>query len=239
MVFWLTALLALVSPADDRPLKVVMLSGSAEYESDVTLTRLKAEIEKDHPAQAKVTLLKAEGVDKLPGLEALDDADVALFFTRRLTIEGEALERVKRYVASGRPIVGVRTASHGFQRWLEFDKVVLGGNYQNHFKNGLRVDVRVPIEAKAHPVVAGFPATFTSLGSLYKNTPLTASDATILLRGQSPESDEPVAWVRDHDGRRVFYTSLGAQSDFDEGCFRRLLINALFWAARKDSHVSR
>src|SRR5262245_19356186 len=99
MSIWLIVLLALTTPADDKALKVVMLSGSAEYESDVTLGRLKEEVERSYPA--KVTLLKAEGVEKVPGLEALDDCDVALFFTRRLTIDGESLERVKKYVASG------------------------------------------------------------------------------------------------------------------------------------------
>lgn len=232
MAAWLTVLLAVASSAEDKALHVVMLSGSAEYESDVTLGRLKADIETT--TSAKVTLLKADGVDKLPGLEALDQADVAVFFTRRLTIDGESLDRVKKYVASGRPIVGIRTASHGFQRYLEFDKLVLGGNYQNHFKNGLKVDVRALPEARDHPVLKGLPETFTSLGSLYKNTPLSASDATILLRGKSPESDEPVAWVREHQGRRVFYTSLGAQSDFHSPDFRRMLVQAIFWAARRD-----
>ena len=69
-----------------------------------------------------------------PGLEALDKCDVAVFFTRRLKIDGEQLERgqeVRR--RRGKPIVGIRTASHGFQNWLEMDKEVFGGDYKGHF----------------------------------------------------------------------------------------------------------
>ena len=72
----------------------------------------------------------------IQGLEALDDCDVALFYTRRVTIDGEQLEAVKRYVNSGNPIVALRTTSHGFQNWLEFDKLVLGGNYHGHYPGG-------------------------------------------------------------------------------------------------------
>jgi nicotinamidase-related amidase len=76
--------------------------------------------------------------------------------------------------------------------------------------------------------------TIASPGSLYNASPL-ASDATVLLSGTTPEGTEPVAWTREIDGRRVFYTSLGAQGDFENASFRRLLANALFWAARRDA----
>jgi type 1 glutamine amidotransferase len=43
---------------------------------------------------------------------------------------------------------------------------------------------------------------------------------------------EPVAWtVEDDNGQRVFYTSLGSQSDFAQPEFRRLLRNAVYWSA--------
>ena len=37
--------------------------------------------------------------------------------------------------------------------------------------------------------------------------------------------------VREKDGRRVFYTSLGHKQDFANPAFTRLLTNALRWAA--------
>lgn len=215
-------------PADE-PLKVCMLSGSEEYESDVTLARFQQELEANY--RVRCVLLKSRGVNELPGLEALDDCDVALFFTRRLTIDGDSLARIKKYVEAGRPIVGVRTASHGFQNWLEFDKRVLGGNYQGHFKKELPMEVRVVPAAADHPVVAGV-APMTSTGSLYKNTPLS-SHVTVLMRGVTSEGNEPVAWVHEFRGARIFYTSLGAQSDFPEPSFRKILTNALFWTARR------
>ena len=74
-------------------------------------------------------------------------------------------------------------------------------------------------------------AAFKSNGSLYKN-PSIAADVTVLLTGSIPNQSEPVAWVREKDGRRVFYTSLGHPDDFKDENFTRLLVNALGWVTK-------
>lgn len=227
-------LLAAIRPAlADEPLKVCLVSGAEEYRTDETLARFRDFLEANYPAQC--TLLRARAIDDLPGLEALDEADVALFYTRRLTIDGEQLERVQRYARSDRPLVGVRTASHGFQNWLEFDRLVFGGNYHGHYEHDRETVVRPAPGAEGHPVLQGV-GPITSLGGLYRVSPL-ADDVRVLLIGTAPEGTEPVAWVREHDGRRVAYTSLGAVADFDDPDFLRLLANALFWAAGREEAI--
>src|SRR5262249_36656491 len=153
------------------------------------------------------------GTAELPGLEALKDCDVALFFTRRLTIDGEPLAKIKDYVGAGRPIVAVRTASHGFQNWLAFGKEILGGNYQGQSRNDLTPRAAIAPGQAGPPVLKGVGGIAT-LGSLYKNTPI-AKDAQGLMVGTSPEGTEPVAWTREHKGARVVYTSIGAPGDFE------------------------
>ncbi|MFQ6133172.1 MAG: isochorismatase family protein [Armatimonadota bacterium] len=218
--------------AAEAPLRVCLVSGSAEYDSDASLAAFQEYLEEGYNAEC--TLLKARGFEELPGLEALDDCEVALFFTRRLTIEGEQLERVKRYCQAGRPIVAVRTASHGFQNWLEFDKLILGGNYHGHFGRGPTTKVVIEPEAKGHPVLEGV-VDLKSRASLYKTAPL-AEDAQLLMTGSTPESEgsQPVTWTRTYKGARVFYTSLGGQEDFENATFLRLIANALFWAAERE-----
>ena len=198
-------------PADGEtpPLKVCLVSGSAEYDSDTSLAAFQKHLEERY--NARCTLLKARGFEHLPGLEALDDCDAALFFTRRLTIAGEQLERVKKYCQSGRPIVAVRTASHGFQKWLEFDKLVLGGNYHGHFGRGPTMEASIDRDAKGHPVLDGV-VPMRSRSSLYRTAPL-GDGCKLLMSGSTPESkgSQPVTWTRLYKGARVFYTSLGAQ----------------------------
>ena len=209
----------------DTPLKLCMISGSFEYDSESSLTIFRDYIEREHPVQATLIAYQTEDDDR--SLEPLDDTEVLLVFTRRLNTAGEELERFKAYCAQGRPIVGVRTASHAFQNWLSFDKEVLGGNYQMHWPHGPKAKVRFEPKAAGHPLVDGV-AEFSSTGSLYRNTPI-ADDTTLLMSASTDEHDEPVTWTRTHQGGRVFYTSLGHQEDFHEGNFLRLLANAVLW----------
>jgi type 1 glutamine amidotransferase len=226
------------SPPTDKkpPLRVCLVSGSLEYKSDESLAAFQKYLEANYNATCSRAFRKTD--DDLPGLEHLDDCDVMLLFTRRLTIGGEQLARVKKYVAAGRPIVGVRTASHAFQNWLELDRTVLGGNYKGHYGDGPPTEVHFEPAAKKHPIFAGVQP-FSGAGSLYKNTGL-AEDCEVLLTGTTsdpkvPKQGEPIAWTRTHRGGRVFYTSLGHPKDFKNENFRRLLANALFWTARREA----
>lgn len=203
-----------------------MLSGSFEYDSEVSLNIFKRYIEKNYPIQADMVAYKSEDDD--PSLEALDDADVLLVYTRRLNTSGESLKQFQSYCEDGRPIVGVRTASHAYQNWLEFDKIVLGGDYQGHYGHGPIVQLETV--ATEHPILEGVPK-FESYGSLYKN-PSLRDGTTVLLMGRTDEHTEPVAWTRLHNGGRVCYTSLGHQKDFELEPFLRFLAQSVLWVSK-------
>jgi type 1 glutamine amidotransferase len=212
--------------AEQKPLRVCLVSGSLEYKSDESLAKYQEYLEANFPVRCSRAFRRAD--DDLPGLENLETCDVLLLFTRRLTISGEQLDRVKKYCAAGRPMVGIRTASHAFQNWLQLDREVLGGNYHGHYPEGPATKITIVDSAKDHPILAGFEP-FESAGSLYRNDPL-AQDTTLLLRGQIPRHVEPIAWTRMHGGGRVFYTSLGHPLDFEVASFQRMLAQALLWA---------
>lgn len=215
----------------EKKLKVCIVSGSFEYKSDNSLAALKKHLEANYPVECVLVSAKSDKDAALSGLENLETCDVAIFFTRRLQIDGDSLELVKKYVKSGKPIVGIRTASHGFQKWLEMDKDVLGGDYKGHFGAGV-ADVKLIEKWKDHPILRGVKP-FKTNGSLYKN-PNVASDVTVILQGYMGKESEPVAWIRTQDGRRVFYTSLGHPDDFKDENFIRLLTNGLAWAAKTE-----
>ena len=213
-------------------LKVLLISGAFEYKSDASLEGFQKHLEANYDVECKRAFAKAEKDKDFPGLEQLAACDVAIFFTRRLQIEGDSLAHVKKYVESKKPIVGIRTASHGFQNWLEMDKLILGGDYKNHFGQNVECEVKIEPKAKDHPVLKGV-TEFKTKGGLYKN-PNVADDVTVLLRGSIPKESEPVAWVREKDGRRVFYTSLGTPDDFQDPNFIKLVVNGLAWSTKMD-----
>jgi type 1 glutamine amidotransferase len=216
-----------------QALRVCLVSGCPLYKSDESLASLGEYLEARGKAKCSRAFSKKE--DDLPGLENLERSDCMVLFARRMTIDGEPLELIKRYCRRGGAIVGLRTASHAFQNWLELDREVLGGDYQGHFDNKL-TEVQIVEAAEDHPVLVGVKP-FASRGTLYKN-PNVAKDASVLLRGTFPGQTYPVAWVRraptGHQakhgrGGRVFYTSLGHPTDFRNPNFLRLLANAVSW----------
>jgi type 1 glutamine amidotransferase len=210
-------------------LRVVMLSGSFEYDSEESLVILTDFLHANGPFACETVVFQSE--EDAQSLAPIDDADVVLVFTRRLLTSGAELERFQHYCRDGRPIVGVRTASHAWQNWLDFDRDVLGGNYDGHFGSGEITRVEFAPGAEGQAILRDIEP-FEAHGSLYRNTP-TADDTTLLLTGREGEHFEPVAWTCQRQGR-AFTTSLGHQKDFWEQDFLMLLRNGLLWAAGRD-----
>jgi len=207
-------------------MNLVMISGSFEYDSDRTLTIFKDYLKKNHEVESN--LISYQDRDDHLSLAAIEDADVLLVHTQRLNESGVELERFKQYCEQGRPIVGVRTASHAYQNWLDFDRQVLGGNYNHHYGHGPKTRVEIEEQAVDHEILRGV-TSFESDSHLYRNTPI-ADDTFLLMTGYSEDHVEPVAWTRTHKGGRVFYTSLGDQTDFANPVFLRMLAQAVLWA---------
>lgn len=250
--------LAACSP-EKKGLNIVFISGSNEYVSHITLNEFKKKLEAEHPG-VKITVLQANGplnekgeYSSLEGTEILKDADMLLTFVRRTTISGKAIDDIKNYIASGKPLVALRTSSHGFQSWPEFDHDVLGGSYHHHYtgepepreigKDGMAYVVGEPTGQPQqvhvdsvnhdHPVLKGVN-DFVSKYSLYKTSPV-AEDAKVLLTGHTDEGTEPVAWTRERNGQRVAYIALGGVQDWKNPVFVTLVTNAIFWAAEGKS----
>jgi|TARA_B100001250_G_scaffold364275_1_gene344193 rhodanese-related sulfurtransferase/type 1 glutamine amidotransferase len=221
-LFWVVKLSA--APAKHH---IVFLAGESLYGSEMTLSVYADNIKKKFGYQC--TTLTRIDKDKFLNLDVLNQADLVVFYMRRMTLPAGQLGQVKRYIESGRPVIGLRTASHAMQNWLAFDKLVLGGNYQGHHKNELIGQTSIIPEMKSHPILNGVKSSFIMGGSLYKNTPL-AKQATALITGKvKGHSVEPVAWTHTYKGNRSFYTSLGHQKDFENANFINLMTNAIEW----------
>ncbi len=179
----------------------------------------------------------------------IENADALLVSARRRSLPTQDLEILRRFVASGRPVIGIRTASHAFSLrdaepaeglsvWPEFDAEVFGGNYTNHYGNGLETSVALSESAGAHPILLALESLVLKPGgSLYKTSPLAAGTQVLLLGSVPDQSPEPLAWtfVRD-DGGRSFYTSLGHVDDFAQPQFETLLSAGIHWACGLQPH---
>ena len=219
---------------DARPPTVAIAIAENEYKAKETLPEFaKKELE---PLGIRCVLVtgdpKQNNLDKTDAIAA---ADVLLIYMRRQTLPDEQLKRFQAHFAAGKPVIGLRTASHAFQNYLAFDPDVLGGNYKGHHGKTEVVTVNLTEGAlPEHPLLHGVtPLPFKSNGSLYKASPLSKT-ATPLLTGSIPNQPaEPIAWLNSHNGGKVFYTSLGHPDDFSSLQFRTVLRNAVLWTLEK------
>ncbi|WP_337173251.1 PVC-type heme-binding CxxCH protein [Paludisphaera sp.] len=233
------AIAAGAASADDRP-RVVFLIGEDEYETERTLPAFAREELEPHGVDCALVVADPKTPNDFPGVEALDDADLLVVSVRRRAPTVEQTRVIRRFVESGKPVVGVRTASHAFDtrgkapeghaEWPTFDPDVLGGHYTGHHGNDLEPTIDLAPEAKGHPILDGVSLGFKSKGSLYKASPLAPTTIPLLMGSIEGQPAEPVAWVNLKGRSRVFYTSLGHPDDFDIPSFRRLLRNGVFWA---------
>jgi type 1 glutamine amidotransferase len=230
-------------PGDRRP-HVAIIMAEDEYRTEKTLPQFA----RDHlgkDCQVSLIFGSDQTRNNIPGLEALDHADLVLLSVRRRPLPAEQLARIRKFIEAGKPVVALRTSSHGFApplgtkttlaTWPTFDPDVLGGNYKGHHKEGPKTAIEVTPEGANHPILAGVKLDgYQSGGSLYKVSPLKKSTRVLLQGSTAGQPKEPVAWVNQTAaGGKVFYTALGHVSDFEQPAFQQLLRNAILWAAAR------
>ena len=100
---------------------VVLVSGDEEYRSEEALPQLAKILAKHHGftctvlfAIGKDGTIDPKRSDNIPGLEALRKADLMIIATRFRDLPDDQMKEIVDYVESGRPVIGLRTATHAF-----------------------------------------------------------------------------------------------------------------------------
>jgi type 1 glutamine amidotransferase len=241
----------------------VIVVGTHHYSPERTMPKL-ADVLKLSGFGVTVLLPDGDPEDNangtgVQGLEALDQADVAIFFMRFLALEDEQFAAIERYVQSGRPVVGLRTSTHAFRypqehprfEWnIKFGRDVLGTRYVAH-QSGT-TECRVVSSQSDHPILSGVgPEHFLSGGSLYLTAlqpgcvPLVLGtgkrDRPRLIEGPfgtfylPQTATDIVAWTWvNRYGATVFGTSLGHEADFAGTATMQVILNGIRWSVGLD-----
>ena len=224
-----------------------MLIGEQEYETARTLPVFaKQHLYKD--LKVSYVVADQENNNHFPGIDVVRNADLLLVSVRRRTPTAEQLQVIRQFVAAGKPVVGIRTASHAFSlrsnqqppaghsEWPEFDAEVFGGNYQGHHGNKKDSDEATMVWAA--DTLADqerwkdlWAQQRPTTSWLYKTSPLCPGTHVLMMgRVGDRKPFEPVTWTHIHrGGGRAFYTSLGHPDDFQDETFQHLLRNGIYW----------
>jgi len=253
-----------------RGKQIVLIASDHEYRSEETLPALARILAKRHGFRCTVVFGVDEngvikpGESNVPGIEALDSADLMVIFTRFQNWPADQMQHFIGYLKRGGPIVGLRTATHGFKipksspfaKYSNgypgdefkdgFGRQILGEKWAGHYGRNHQQTTRLDIvPGKANdPILRGVKDVWVQCGG-YMADPLPPSNVLMMaqpLAGMEPDSKPapeykpvPGAWTRTYKGEsgqsgRVFTTTYGASNDLENEGFRRMLVNACFWA---------
>ena len=213
---------------------IVFLAGDHEYRSEETLPALARILAKHHGFTCTVLFNTdpktgeiVPGNSHMPGMEALESADLAVVFLRFQDFPDETMKHFVAYLERGGPIVGLRTATHAFKipegktyskySWNYKGKdylsgwghQVLGQSWVGHYGRNHQQSTRIEIveEKKGHPILRGVKDTWVQAGG-YVGKP---TDGEILtkaqpLNGMTPDSPAdatkepmPSEWTRTYE----------------------------------------
>jgi type 1 glutamine amidotransferase len=259
---------------------IVFLVGDEEYRSEDSMPQLAKILAVHHGFKCTVLFainkqtgeIDPQTLDNIPGLEALETADLMVMFLRFRELPDDQMKRIIDYTNSGKPIVGLRTSTHAFNyvkhkdspyakysfNNKEFDggygRQVFGETWINHYGRHQQESTRGLIAKgmENHPIVKGIDDIWGE-SDVYELTTLTG-DSKPLIMGQvlsgmdpkdKPNPDKklvPVAWTKTYTGEqgktaRVFATTMGHSFDFKNEGFRRLLVNACYWALGMEDKI--
>ena len=102
---------------------IVLVSGDEEYRSEEALPQLGKILAKYHGFKCTVLfavnpkdgLIDPITIDNIPGLEALKAADLMIIATRFRNLPDDQMRHVVDYLGAGKPVIGMRTATHAFR----------------------------------------------------------------------------------------------------------------------------
>jgi hypothetical protein len=200
------------------------VSGDEEYRSEQALPQLAKILATRHGFNCTVLFaidpkdgtINPERRDNIPGVAALDTADLMVIFTRFRDLPDDQMRHIADYIESGRPIVAMRTATHALElkasatyrqySWNNtewdggFGRQVLGETWiAHHGQHGIQSTRGVIAKGQArHPILRGIhDGDIWGPTDVYKVRLPLPGDSLPLVLGQVLEgmrpSDAPVA----------------------------------------------
>ncbi len=203
---------------------IVLISGDEEYRSEEGLPMLGLILAAKHGFKCTVLFAvnKSSGEidpntsDNIPGLDALDDADLMIILTRFRNLPADQMKHIDAYLEAGKPVIGLRTATHAFNigddkspsaRWHwqskvdgfegGFGRIVLGETWISHHGNHGSQSTRgvVAKGEEANPIVRGCEDVWGPTDVYGVRLPLPGDSKPLILgqvlSGMKP-TDKPV-----------------------------------------------
>lgn len=219
---------------------IVFLVGDEEYRGEESMPMMAKILAVRHGFKCTVLfatnkdtgLIDPETVDNIPGLEALENADLMVMFLRFRELPDSQMKHIIDYTNSGKPIIGLRTSTHVFYYKKNktgpyakysfrnpilkggYGRQVLGETWIKHYGHH-QVESTRGVIAKGkqdHPIVKGVDDIWGE-SDVYAITTLHGDCQPlvmgVVLEGMKPTDKPntkkppiPVAWTKSYTGEK-------------------------------------
>ena len=193
---------------------IVFVSGDEEYRSEELMPQLAKILAVHHGFKCTVLFaidrkdgtINPKQLDNIPGLEAMKTADLMVIFTRFRDLPDDQMKFIVDYLNSGKPVLGLRTATHAFhfqknkmyakysfnsKEWPGgFGRQVLGETWINHYGTHQKESTRGLIAKgmEGQPIVRGCEDVLGTFGRLCGHHPERGQQAG--HHGTGPDGNE-------------------------------------------------
>lgn len=208
---------------------IVLVSGDDEYRSEEGMPMLGKLLAEHYgftctvlfPIEPETGNIVPSYQNNIPGLEHLAKADLMILLTRFRELPDEQTKFFHEFLMAGKPIIGLRTATHAFHYeknkkssyakydWRNktegweggFGQKILGetwvAHHGEHAKEGARALIDGPAQLADHPILRGVNDIWAA-SDVYTVKNLT-KDAHVLVYGQPTKGmtpDTPLIWEK-------------------------------------------
>jgi len=209
--------------------KIVLISGDDEYRSEEGLPMLAKILSTHHgfsttvlfPINPENNQVIPNHNSNIPGMEALEDADLAIILLRFRELPDEQMKYFDAFLRAGKPLIALRTSTHAFNyskesksayakyHWQSkvpgwekgFGGKILGetwvAHHGHHAKEGTRAMMDGLQVANKNPILNGVTDIWAA-SDVYTVTQL-GEDATVLIHGASTSGmnpEAPINWEK-------------------------------------------
>ncbi|MDR0610226.1 MAG: ThuA domain-containing protein [Planctomycetaceae bacterium] len=215
---------------------LVFLAGDEEYRSEEMLTQMARIMAERHGFRCTVLYatnpetheIDPVTIDNIPGLEALESADLLVVFLRFRNLPDDQMAFIVKYLEAGKPILGIRTATHAFnipknRKYAKysfnysgdgwdggFGRKILGETWINHHGHHKVEATRGVIPAgEKHPITIGCHDIFGPSDVYKVRLPLPDDSQPVVLgavlEGMKP-TDKPVENEKNNPKMPILWT---------------------------------
>lgn len=244
---------------------IVLVSGDEEYRTEETMPMLGKILSQKHGFKCTVLFALDPNGDYIDpnnsqgvrGLETLDTADLMIIGTRFRKPDAAGAEHIAKFLNAGKPIIGIRTATHAFQgegdfaglKYDDFGLKILGETWVSHHgKHKVQGARGIVVDGQAgNPILKGVKDVFCP-SDVYGVIHLSDADQILLraavtesldpssaiVEGEKNNPLQPFAWLHIYQrpngsGQgKSFCTTGGASVDFVNADLRRMIVNAAY-----------